>query len=118
MRTLDRDGARPGRAAPAIQSRSNPGSGARLRKTGIFAVAARDFRRMGLPFREIGSLETERQIAKARHWRAFLLLLGASSPTSGVAGWRRSADRTRLRADSLLTGNLTGKIAILGAREP
>src|ERR1700704_6649680 len=25
-----------------------------------------------------------------------------------VAGWRRSADRTRLRANSLLTGNFTG----------
>jgi hypothetical protein len=27
---------------------------------------------------------------------------------AGVAGWRRSADRTRLQADSLLTGNLSG----------
>jgi hypothetical protein len=29
-------------------------------------------------------------------------------------GWRRSADRTRLRANSLLTGNFTGKNAISG----
>src|ERR1700726_4349260 len=33
---------------------------------------------------------------------------------SGLAGWRRSADRTRLPANSLLTGNFTGKSAISG----
>jgi len=33
---------------------------------------------------------------------------------SGVAGWRRSADRTCLRANSLQTGNFTGKITNLG----
>jgi hypothetical protein len=32
------------------------------------------------------------------------------------AGWRRSADRTRLRTNSLLTGNFTGKTAFLGAQ--
>src|SRR6266853_162911 len=31
-----------------------------------------------------------------------------------MAGWRRSADRARLPADSLLTGNFTGNFAILG----
>jgi hypothetical protein len=35
-----------------------------------------------------------------------------------VAGWRRSADRTRLRANSLLTGNFTGNFAILRLRSP
>jgi hypothetical protein len=34
-----------------------------------------------------------------------------------LTGWRRSADRTRLRANSLLTGNFTGKFAILGRSE-
>ena len=29
-------------------------------------------------------------------------------------GWRRSADRTRLQTNSLLTGNFTGKIAVSG----
>jgi hypothetical protein len=38
------------------------------------------------------------------------------SPVEQVVGWRRSADRTRLRAKSLLTWNLTGKRAILMAR--
>jgi hypothetical protein len=32
-------------------------------------------------------------------------------------GWRRSADRARLHAISLLSGNLTGKFAILRHRE-
>jgi hypothetical protein len=31
--------------------------------------------------------------------------------------WRRSADRTGLHADSLLTGNFTGKISISGLKE-
>ena len=30
-----------------------------------------------------------------------------------MGGWRRSADRTRLQANSLLTGNFTGNFAIL-----
>jgi hypothetical protein len=33
---------------------------------------------------------------------------------AGLAGWRRSADRTRLRFDSLQTGNFTGNFAISG----
>ena len=56
--------------------------------------------------------ETLRRIARARQRRAFLLLAGVLSLTSGLAGWRRSADRASLRANSLLTGNLTGKFAI------
>jgi hypothetical protein len=32
-------------------------------------------------------------------------------------GWRRSADRTRLQANSLLTGNFTGKFAISRVQE-
>ena len=35
-----------------------------------------------------------------------------------VAGWRRSAHRTRLHRYSLLTGNFTGNFAILGPCEP
>jgi hypothetical protein len=34
-----------------------------------------------------------------------------------MPGWRRSAVRTRLHANSLLTGNLTGKFAIFGPKE-
>jgi hypothetical protein len=40
------------------------------------------------------------------------------SLSAGLLGWRRSADRTRLQADSLLTGNFTGNFAILGPCEP
>jgi len=35
-----------------------------------------------------------------------------------LSGWRRSADRTRLPANSLLTGNFTGNFAILELRDP
>jgi hypothetical protein len=38
-------------------------------------------------------------------------------PDAGMPGWQRSADRTRLRANSLLTGNFTGNFAILGLRD-
>jgi hypothetical protein len=66
---------------------------------------------------QIRSLETDRQFAKARHWRASLRVLGTFSLSAGVVGWRRSADRTRLQANSLLTGNFTGNFAILGLRD-
>src|SRR3984893_1194103 len=48
---------------------------------------------------------------------AFLRLQRVKSPGAGLVGWRRSADRTRLQANSLLTGNFTGKIAISGLKE-
>jgi hypothetical protein len=35
-------------------------------------------------------------------------------PNAGLGGWRGSADRTRLRQNSLLTGNFTGNFPILG----
>jgi hypothetical protein len=35
-----------------------------------------------------------------------------------IAGWRRSDDRTRLHANSLLTGNFTGNFAISGLPAP
>ena len=38
--------------------------------------------------------------------------------TGGLAGWRRSGIRTNLHAISLLTGNLTGKIAVLRLGQP
>jgi len=34
-----------------------------------------------------------------------------------VVGWRRSADRARLRTNSLLTGNFTGNFAISGRQD-
>jgi hypothetical protein len=59
------------------------------------------------------SLETGCQFAKARHWRAFLRILRALSRSAVLPGWRRSADRNRLHAISLLSGNLTGNFVIL-----
>jgi len=39
------------------------------------------------------------------------------SPKAGMAGWRRSTDRAGLRANSLQTGNFTGKYAVWGLAE-
>jgi len=36
---------------------------------------------------------------------------------AGLPGWRRSADRTSLQANSLVSGNFTGNFAILGLRD-
>ena len=36
------------------------------------------------------------------------------SSISGLPGWRRSADRTSLQANSLVSGNFTGNFVILG----
>jgi hypothetical protein len=101
-------------AIPATQCRSNPVSGPGLPKTGIFQISAGDYRRFRSHSGRFRSPETASRFAKARHWRAFLSLLRAKSPVAGLPGWQRSADRTRLRANSLLTGNFTGNFAILG----
>jgi hypothetical protein len=45
-------------------------------------------------------------------------LLRVKSPAAALPGWRRSADRTRLHATSLVTGNFTGNFAILAPCEP
>jgi hypothetical protein len=97
----------------ATQCRSNPVSGRGLLKTGIFQILARDYRLFRAGSGQIRSPETGCQFAKARHWRAFLRLLRVKSPGAGLVGWRSSADRARLHAISLLSGNLTGNFAIL-----
>jgi hypothetical protein len=60
------------------------------------------------------TIETESQFAKGRNWRA---LIGITDPHCLVTGWRRSADRTRLHAISLRTGNFTGNFANSGVRD-
>src|SRR5947209_14677445 len=74
----------------------------------------RDFRHFRPAAPVIGSLETTCGIAKARHWRAFLQSVEAAPRSAPPPGWRRSADRTGLQTNSLLTGNFTGKFAISG----
>jgi hypothetical protein len=101
-------------ASRATQCRSNPVSGRSLRKTGIIQSMARDFRHFRPATPEIGSLETVCEIAKARHQRAFLRSVEAAPRPAALRGWRRSADRTSLYANSLLTGNFTGNFAYLG----
>src|ERR1700680_4188524 len=104
-------------AASATQCRSNPVSGRGLPKTGIFQISAGDYRRFRSRSGQFRSPETDSQFAKARHWRAFLRLQRVKSPGAGMAGWRRSADRTRLHANSLLTGKFTGNLRFRGLPE-
>jgi hypothetical protein len=58
-----------------------------------------------LPTWEHGD-EVER--AKSRHFRPILAFPGEPGGTPEWVGWRRSADRTFLQLNSLLSGNLTG----------
>ena len=48
-----------------------------------------------------------------RYWRAFPRLSETVSRSAGLAGWRRSADRTGLHTNSLLIGNFTGNFAMI-----
>jgi hypothetical protein len=66
---------------------------------------------------QIRSPETDGQFAKAQYWWALRALRRVKSPSAGLVGWRRSADRTRLHAKSLVSGNFTGNFAILGLRD-
>jgi hypothetical protein len=94
-----------------------PVSGPGLPKTGIFQISAGDYRRFRSHSGRFWSPETASRFAKARHWRAFLSLLRAKSPVVGLPGWRRSADRTSLQANSLVSGNFTGNFAILEPKD-
>ena len=105
-------------ASSGTQCRLNPVSGRNLPKTGVFQLSAGDYRQFRSENAQNRSPETGGQFAKGRHWQAFLLISGTFSPGAGLAGWRRSADRTRLHANSLLTGNFTGNFAISGLLRP
>jgi hypothetical protein len=100
------------------QCRSNPVSSRSLSKTGVFQMSAGDYRQFRSENGQTRSPETHWKFAKARHWRAIMRGPGTYSPAATLPGWRRSADRTRLRANSLLTGNFTGKIAIPRLLQP
>jgi hypothetical protein len=73
--------------ASATQCGSNPVSGRRLLKTGIFRISAGDYLLFPAGIGQIRDLETVRRIAKARHWRPFLALLRVKSPVAGLVGW-------------------------------
>ena len=66
--------------------------------------------------RHVERATCNRQRPQARQWLARLRERATRCLTEELPGRRRSADRARLRANSLLTGNLTGKIAFLGLR--
>jgi hypothetical protein len=54
---------------------------------------------------------------KNRLFPAHLRISWGPYPNAGLPGWRRSADRTGLQANSLVSGNFTGNFAILGLRD-
>src|SRR4029077_17225762 len=66
----------------ACSGGSNPVSGRSLRKTGIFADSAGDFWAFGHAKQRNESVETERESAKARYWRAFLRLCRENLPSA------------------------------------
>jgi hypothetical protein len=77
-------------------------------------MSAGDYRLFCSGTAQIRSLETDRQFAKARHWRAFLRVLGTFSLSAGLVGWSERI-RTRafpiepgLCASSLEFGNMAG----------
>ena len=58
-----------------------------LLKTGVFQMAAGDYRLFRSENAQNRSPETGGQFAKARHWRAFLRVSGIASPSAGMPGW-------------------------------
>src|SRR3954463_14324887 len=70
---------------------------------------ARDCRHIRPASPEFGSLETELQSRPLADFSA----IGCGETARALPGWRRSADRTCLHTNSLLTGNFTGNFAIL-----
>ena len=75
---------------------------------------AGDYRRFRAKIVQFWSIETERQFTKGCNWRALVGFISQQSLVELLPGWRRSADRTGLHANSLLSGNLTGNFAISG----
>src|SRR6476660_3166624 len=105
-------------ATPTTQCRSKSVSAKSLPKTGISGNLAGDFGRILSKVVAIRSLETEREAQESPYFAGFPRLWCNLSQVDGLAGWRRSADRTRLQANCLLTGNFTGNFAILGLLGP
>ncbi len=81
-------------------------------KTGISADKAGDFRRFPPQVSASWESRDESECAKSRDFRPIRAFLAEPGRTPDCHGWRRSTDRTCLRANSLLTGNFTGKSAI------
>ena len=76
---VGRTGAVTGHAAqiePGLQPQSP--------KNGSFQMSAGDYRLFCSETAQIRSLETDRQFAKARHWQAFLRVLGTFSLIAGL----------------------------------
>jgi hypothetical protein len=114
LKAADKDGSS---LPPSAHSMGpNPVSRASLPKMGILAIVTGDFCRIGLSVPVFGSSETDVELQKPANSGLFCSLRGGAPLASEMLGWRRSADRTRLHAISVLSGNLTGNFAILSIR--
>jgi hypothetical protein len=67
-----------------------------LPKTGIFPISAGDFRQILPLIALFRSLETSHSSQESPHFRGFSLRRCKLCQPERVAGWRRSAHRTRL----------------------
>lgn len=85
-----------------------------FQKTGVFLNSAGDFREFSVQKFERRSLET---VGEEKSPGGPSCYLRKKSRKRGQPGWRRSADRARLRPNCLLTGNFTGNFAILRLRD-
>lgn len=86
-----------------------PVSADSLRKMGIFADRGGDFRRFAPQLGRTKSPETKPNARKAGI-PALSRVSWEAGPKAGLCGWRRSTGRTRLRPNSLQTGNFSGNL--------
>jgi hypothetical protein len=63
-------------------------------------------------------METRLQVRESPPMAGFSRTPRSVPTKARLPGWRRSGIRTNLHAISLLTGNLTGKIAVLRLGQP
>jgi len=104
-------------ASSATQCRSSPVSGRYLPKREYFKEPPETFDDLG---RKLSNWESGDRLLnrKSPPLAGFSAVLEADSHPTKLPGWQRSADRTRLHASSLLTGNFTGNFAISGLPRP
>ncbi len=87
---------------PGLQSPKN-GSFSHVRQR-LLAIPLRE-----CPKSELGDWWL---IRKSPQLAASLRVPATPSPAAGLLGWRRSADRTGLQVNSLLTGSFAGNFAL------
>jgi|SRR6476661_8273436 len=93
-----------------------PVSANRLLENGNFCRLGRRLQPILTKAAILTRLEIRQKCTKSLLNTVFLMSTHQLSLVVRLAGWRRSADRACLQTNSLLTGNFTGKLAILVGR--